>query len=175
MKVYISAPREKRFFINCIKEVVAKRGDKWFYPPDEARDLDDKQILEKVTRELVLSNLVLMDVSMRVFNGQCYPNSGVMIEFGLLMNDRTKGLDYAYLFCDETTERNDLPPMIPRIEVEQYLDKKENEEDFKKVILQRVEDFERKAPDRLQKALGEKHALEELHLRSKTEYSTTKP
>jgi len=42
-------------------------------------------------RELKLSNLVLMDVIMKSYGGESYPNSGVMIEFGLLMNDRTKG------------------------------------------------------------------------------------
>jgi hypothetical protein len=157
-----------------VKEVVEGRNDKWFYPPDEFRDLDDKQILEKVMRELSLSNLVLMDVSMKSYDGECYPNSGVMIELGLLMNDHTKGLGYVYFFCDEKTERNDLPPMIPRVDVQQYTENANNREDFKKIILHALEDFERKAPDRLQQALGVRFAIEALYESSKYSYATSK-
>lgn len=172
MKVYISAPRHKRFFIECVKEVVEERGDKWFYPPDESRDLDNKQILDKVMKELWLSNLVLMDVSMKCFDGECYPNSGVMIEFGLLMNDLRKGLEYVYFFCDELTERNNLPPMIPRVEVESYKEKGEYKENLKKILRQALEDFERKAPDREQQAREAKVALEKLYELSKKTLST---
>lgn len=73
-------------------------------------------------RELKLSNLVLMDVSMKSYGGESYPNSGVMIEFGLLMNDRTKSLEYVYFFCDERTERNNLPFMIPRVDLQPHRD-----------------------------------------------------
>lgn len=163
MKVFISAPRHKRFFIVCVKEVVEERGDKWFYPPDEFRDLNDKQILDKVQRELWLSNLVLMDVSMKCYSGECYPNSGVMAEFGLLINDSRKGVEYAYFFCDESTERNDLPPMIPRVEVEQYSEGEENKENFKKVIRQALDDFLRRSPEREQQAREAKVALERLY------------
>lgn len=173
LKVYISAPREKRFFIECVKEVVGERGDKWFYPPDESRDLDDKQILDKVMRELWFSNLLLMDVSMKCFDNECYPNLGVMIEFGLLMNASGKeGLGNVYLFCDDRTDRNKLPPMIPRVEVEQYSENEENRENFKKVIQSRLEDFQRKIPERLQKALETKDALAKL-LRVHTERFST--
>jgi hypothetical protein len=160
--VYISAPRENRFFIDCVKAVVEEAGDKWYYPPDEFRDLDNKQILDKVKKELWLSHLVMMDVSMKLHNGECYPNSGVMIEFGLLINDSRKGLDYAYLFCNDSTERNDLPPMIPRVEVESYSEGEANRESFKKIIRQALEGFHRKIPERLQQALGAKVALTEL-------------
>lgn len=173
MKVYISAPRDKRFFIECVKAVVEERNDKWFYPPDESRDLDDKQILDKAMKELWLSNLVLMDVSMECFNDKCYPNSGVMIEFGLVMNDsRKEGLGNVYLFCDEATERSRLPPMIPRVEVEQYSESEGNRENFKKIIRHAIEDFERKLPERLQQALDEKVALSRL-LMSDTRGSQT--
>jgi len=175
LKVYISAPRDKRFFIECAQEVAEGRGDKWFYPPDEFRDLDNVQILDKVMKELWLSNLVLMDVSMKHFNDEFYPNSGVMIEFGLLMNDTRKGLDYVYLFCDENTERNNLPPMIPRVEVEKYSEGEENEENFKKTILQALQDFERKAPDREQQAREAKIALQSLYELSRNKpFSTSK-
>lgn len=163
LRVFVSAPRQKRFFIDCVKEVVDERSDRWFYPPDEFRDLDDKQILDKVKRELRDSNLVLMDVSMKSCDDESYPNSGVMIEFGLVVNDPRKGIDFAYFFCDETTERNDLPPMIPRVDVEQYSEDEENRENFKKIIRQALEDFERKAPDKLQKALGAQFALQMLY------------
>jgi hypothetical protein len=160
LKVYISAPREKRFFIECVKEIIEQRGDKWFYPPDESRDLDDKQILDKVMKELWFSNLVLMDVSMKCFDDKCYPNSGVMIEFGLLMNASGKeGIHDAYLFCDDRTDRSRLPPMIPRVEVEQYSENEENRENFKKIIQSRLEDFQGKIPERYKKALEAKDAL----------------
>lgn len=156
------------FFIECVKEVIEERDDKWFYPPDEFRDLDNKQILDKVKKELRLSHLVLMDVSMKCFGDECYPNSGVMIEFGLLMNDPKKGLDYTYFFCDEPTRRNDLPPMIPRVEIERYSENEENRENFKKIVRQALEDFDRKVPQRLDQALGAKVVLERL-LKSDTQ------
>lgn len=172
MKVFISAPNEKRFFIECAKEVITEQGDKWYYPPDEFRDLDDKQILEKVVRELWFSNLVLMDVSTKDFDGKCYPNSGVMIEFGLLINDSRKGLSHVYLFCDENTDKNKLPPMIPRVQVDSYQDNPENKENFKETLRQALKDFLKKAPERLQKSREREDALERLVELKKQEQTT---
>lgn len=161
MKVFISAPREKRFFIRCVKEVAEERCDKSVYPPDSFRNLDDKQILEKVIRELRSSHLVLMDLSMKNLNGVWYPNSGVMIEFGLLLRDPTKGLSSAYFFCDESTGRSHIPPMIPRIEVQQYTEG--DQKKFKQTIRTCLEDFEKKAPERLRLALEAQTATETMY------------
>ena len=150
LRVYISAPRQKTFFIRCVREVAEKRGDKSIYPPDVFRDLDDKQILEKVMRELRDSHLIVMDVSMRNFNGEWYPSSGVMMELGVIVEDPTKGLNSVYFFCDELTDRHHLPPMIPRIEVQKY---SENDENLKKLLRKALDGFERKAPERLRQAL----------------------
>lgn len=162
LNVFISAPRQKRFFIENVIEVLKERKDKWFYPPDEFRDLDDRQILDKVKRKLRQSNLVLMDVSMKCFNGECYPNSGVMIEFGLLVRDPSIGLESAYFFCDETTDRDHLPPMIPRVEVEQYTEREDNRENLTKKIRQALEEFDRTAPERLRRIQNAKAAAIDL-------------
>lgn len=168
MRVYISAPRQKRFFIECVKGVVEEKRGTWFYPPDKFRDLDDKQILKKVMREMRKAHVVLMDVSMKNVDDEWYPNSGVMIEFGLLMRDPTKGLGSAYIFCDETTDRDHLPPMIPRVQVDQY---SENEEDFKETVRCALEAFGRKVLDREQQARERAGALERLYELSKERYS----
>ena len=49
--------------------------------------------------------------------------------------------------------------MIPRVEVEQYSENEENRENFKKIIRQALEDFQKIVPERLQKALQTKDAL----------------
>jgi len=158
--VYISAPREKTFFIRCVKGVADDRGDEWVYPPDSFRDLNDKQILEKVIRKLRASHLVLMDISMNNLDGEWRPNSGVMVEFGILVRDPTKGLSSAYFFCDESTDRHHLPSMIPRIEVQKYT---ENDESLKEIIRTCLEAFERKAPERLRLALEAQVAAETMY------------
>lgn len=163
LKVYISSASQKTFFISCVKEVAEKRGDEPIYTPDIVRDLDDVQILEKVKRELRASHVILMDVSMKNIDNKWYPNPGVMIEFGLAVKDPTKGLSSVYFFCDESTDRHQLPPMIPRIEVQKY---SENDDNLKKFIEKSLDDFEGKAFERLHRAL-EAQAVAEMMYETK--------
>lgn len=171
VKIFISAPRGKRTFIDCVNSVAQERGDRTIYPPDEFRDLRDRQLLEKAMREVRTSHLVLMDVSMENLGEKWYPNSGVMIEFGLVMNDPTKGIECVYMFCDQDTERDHLPPMIPRVEVTQYSEN--NEDELKGFIRTALQEYGEAVPERLRQALLVKHATEILALSRLSETTYT--
>lgn len=116
-------------------------------------------------RELKASHLVLMDVSMENLDGEWYPNPGVMIELGLLVKDPSKGLDSIYFFCDESTDRQRLPPMIPRVEVQEYA---ENDERFEDIVRASLEAFEKQAPEKLRLALEAQAATETMYENKKT-------
>lgn len=150
MKIFISAPSEKKVFRKCVEEATGSRKDEWVYCPEKFRKLKDMQLLEEVMRELGESHIILMDLSMKKFGSdEWYPNSGVMIEFGLIVEDPTKGLGFVYMFCDDKTERDHLPPMIPRVKVQQY---SENEpEKLKQMIDKALEDFLSESPERERK------------------------
>jgi|YelNatPaOPRAMG01_1025707.scaffolds.fasta_scaffold26291_5 hypothetical protein len=169
MKIFISAPREKEKFIKCVKEVAHERNDEVIFCPDQFRELRDKQLLDKVIRELETSHLVLMDVSMKKFDDEWYPNPGVMIEFGLVVKDITKGLGFVYMFCDQNTDRNQLPPLIPRIEVIQYSE--DNEDELKNLIRTALQKFEKDVPEMLRQALQAKGAIELVYRTSQTSYT----
>ena len=169
MKIFISAPREKEKFIKCVKEVAHERNDEVIFCPDQFRELRDKQLLDKVIRELETSHLVLMDVSMKKFDDEWYPNPGVMIEFGLVVKDITKGLGFVYMFCDQNTDRNQLPPLIPRIEVIQYSE--DNEDELKNLIRTALQKFEKDVPEMLRQALQAKGVIVLVFRTSQTIFS----
>lgn len=169
MKIFISAPKEKQKFIKCVKEVAQERNDEVVFCPDKFRDLRDKQLLDKVMRELETSHLVLMDVSMKKFDSEWYPNPGVMIEFGLVVKDLAKGLGFVYMFCDQNTDRNQLPPLIPRVEVIQYSE--DNEDELKDFVRKALQKFEKDVPEMLRQALQAKGAIELIYRTSGTSYT----
>lgn len=152
MKIFLSAPKGRKAFRKCVEEVARARNDECIYCPEKLRQLKDAQLLEEVKRELVESHIVLMDLSMRKFEGdEWYPNSGVMIEFGLVMNDPKKGLGHVHLFCDKDTQRDHLPPMIPRAKVQEYSE--DSPEELKTIINKLLDDFLNEAPERERKLL----------------------
>jgi len=151
MKIFISAPKDKKFFIECVEAVAKARNDEWIYCPDRFRKLKDLQLLKEVMRELTDAHIVLMDLSMKKFGDEWYPNSGVMIEFGLLMKDTTKGLGFVYMFCDDKTKRDNLPPMVPRVKVQQYSEN--HPEALKQMVSKALEEFLRESPERERKLL----------------------
>jgi hypothetical protein len=144
MKIFISAAIEQTFFVECIKEVATERHDDVVFCPEKFRDLRDKTLLDKVTREMDESHLVLMDLTITQHNEEWFVNSGVLIEYGLFVG--TKGLEYGFMFCEESTDRDRLPPLIPRTEVTPY--STQDREGFKKVVKEAIEKFERDAPER---------------------------
>jgi hypothetical protein len=152
--MFISADMRKEIFVKCVEEIAQERGDTSVFCPTKFRELRDKQLLDKVIRELDSSHLVLMDVSMEKIGENWYPNAGVLVEFGLIVKDLTKGLDFVYMFCDQTTERTQLPPIIPRTEVQKYDESKINE--LKEFIRQAVHKYEQGVPERLRQALQAK-------------------
>lgn len=169
MKMFISAGKRKEIFVKCVEEVAQERGDSSVFCPTKFRDLIDKQLLDKILRELDSSHLILMDVSMEKIGESWHPNAGVMVEFGLVVKDLTKGLEFIYMFCDQATERNQLPPMIPRVEVQQYDETKIDE--LKEFIRQAVQKYERAVPERLRQALQAKGASQIMYEIAKGSYT----
>lgn len=144
MKIFISASSEQSFFVECVREVANERHDDVVFCPEKFRDLRDKTLLDKVFRELNTSHLVLMDLTMNQCTDEFYANSGVLVEYGLLI--AMKSLEYIFMFCEESTDRDRLPPLIPRTEVTPY--STDDREVFKEMIRKAIEQFEREAPER---------------------------
>lgn len=160
MKIFISAPSEQTVFLECIKEVADERHDDVVFCPEKFRTLRDRTLLDKVYREMDESHLILMDLTMKKINPEWYANSGVLIEYGLLVG--IKSLEYVYMFCEEATDRDHLPPLIPRTEVKSY---STNDRDgLKKRIREAIEKFEREAPERERRVMREANASKTLLL-----------
>lgn len=167
--MFISADKRKEVFVKCVEEVAQERGDSSIFCPTKFRELMDIQLLDKVLRELNSSHLVLMDVSMEKIGENWYPNAGVMVEFGLIVKDLTKGLEFVYMFCDQATERTQLPPIIPRTEVQKYDETKIDE--LKESIRQAVHKYEQAVPERLRQALQAKGATQIMYDIAKSSYT----
>lgn len=150
MKIFISAPSEQIFFIECIREVASERNDDVVFCPEDFRNLRDRTLLDKVYREMDSSHLILMDLTMVKKDDKWYANSGVLIEYGLLVG--IKSLEYVFMFCEESTDRDRFPPLIPRTEVNSY--STDDRDGFKKLIRQAIERFEREAPERERRIMG---------------------
>jgi hypothetical protein len=85
-----------------------------------------------------------MDLTMEHLDDHWYANSGVLIEYGLLVG--RKSLKYVFMFCEESTDRDRLPPLIPRTEVTTY--SPEDRDGLKKLIRGAIEQFKRESPER---------------------------
>ena len=145
MKIFISASSNSRVFIDAIREVALARGDPPpFFCPDLYRYPEETDLLRKVLGRLDDSHLVLMDVSMTMCDDQYVVNQGVLIEFGLCIYWR--GLQYVYLFCDENTDRMQLPPLMPRVDVQQY--NSNDPESIRDLVRNVLATFERELPER---------------------------
>ena len=145
-------------FVRCVESVAQEKHNSTVFCPTQFRELADKQLLDKIMRELETAHLVMMDVSMEKIGEYWFPDAGVMIEFGLVVKDPSKGLEFLYMFCDQVTERNHLPPMIPRLEITKYDEQKEDE--LKNYIRLALEKFERAVPEKLRQALQAKAATQ---------------
>lgn len=172
MKIFISAPRKKEVFRKTVEAIAQEKGHSTIYCPEQFRNLKNKQLSDKVIRELKTSHLVFMDVSMKKSGKEWFPNSGVLIEFGLAMNDPTKGLDFIYFFCDKDTDKNHLPPLIPRVEVTEYSEK--DEDALKDDIREALRNYEKDLPERLRRAKLRAIGTEIAYETSKFTFDTTK-
>lgn len=128
MRVFLSSNRGDAFFIGAVKQAVGELNGKLgpgivdlVYPP-EGLGIDSGKILTNVL-EIIRSDVVLLNVSPERIGDKAVTNSGVLIEYGIVLGQHSvptaKRLPEPIyrIFCGDDFHRSDLGPLMSQEDV----------------------------------------------------------
>lgn len=146
MKVFISSDSFHNFFIDKVTEVIEKKSQQLFnlasarikriYPPSQRGRATQTGLLEKISK-IKEADLVIMNITPLEIDGQFFVNSGVLIEYGILVG--LDELNKLSIFCEERYPLETLSPLFHGRDIQSFATD-DNGEQLKERVRPIIED-----------------------------------